>query len=281
MDRAFNNLSSRSADGDVPQLLSLAYQPIVSLSDGSIKAFEALTRVHVPFVGAISPYRFVCCAERARLSLLHTSWVVREACSRIAEWQSPQRPLLVSVNVSARDLGKKRFAAAISESLRQTGLYPPNLQLEITETSLLRSDPEMRARLADLRDLGVRIAIDDFGTGFSTLKSILDVPADTVKLDCCFVRGLETSSKRRAVIRSAIELAHSLGMEVVAEGVEKKEQRRFLQAAGCDSIQGYLVSPPLSIGKLSDMMDCRMQRSRQVGSAIFSPQALTPQVVSA
>lgn len=242
-------------------LLSLAYQPIVSLSDGSIRAVEALTRVRLPLVGAIRPTAFVGLTESAGLSLLHTNWVIKEACSLIVRWQRTNRPLLVSVNVSARDVGNRQLVVAVSEALRQSGLYPSNLQLEITETSLLQSIASTRAGLANLRSLGVRIGIDDFGTGFSTLKSMLEVPADTVKLDRCFIRNVENSSKRRAVVRSAINLAHDLGMEVVAEGVETKEERAFLRAADCDSIQGYLVSPPMPISRLSNIMEVRMRRA--------------------
>ena len=255
--------------------LSLHYQPIVSLADGGITAFEALTGVHLPLIGEISPVRFIAWTEAVHLSLFHTGWVARQACSRVAEWQSPRRPLLVSINVSARVLGRSRFVETISESLRQSGLYPSNLQLEITETSLLQTGAATRARLADLRDLGVRIAIDDYGTGFSTLKAMLETPADAVKLDRCFIRGLETSSKRRTVIRSAIGLAHNLGMEVVAEGVETKEQRTFLRSAGCDSIQGYLVSPPLPLDKLSEMMAIRVHRFDRAPGAVARHQAVS------
>jgi EAL domain-containing protein (putative c-di-GMP-specific phosphodiesterase class I) len=244
--------------------LSLVYQPIVSLNDGSITAFEALTRIRLPLLGAIPPARFVAWAEGVGLSLHHTAWVVREACSQVAAWQSPRRPLLISVNVSARDLGRPRFIETISAALRCSGLYPANLQLEITETSLLHIDAAMKARLADLRDLGVRLAIDDFGTGFSTLKALLETPVDAVKLDRCFIQGVATSSKCREVIRAAVALAHNLGLEVVAEGVEKKEQRAFLRSAGCDSMQGYLVSPPMPLDKLSDMMAIRVHRFERI-----------------
>jgi EAL domain-containing protein (putative c-di-GMP-specific phosphodiesterase class I) len=257
------------------QPISLAYQPIVSLSDGSIAAIEALTRVRAPFFGSIRPDRFVAWTEAARLSCFHTNWVLRTSCSQVAGWQFPNRPLLLSVNVSPRDVFGRRFALAVSAALCESGLYPSNLQLEITETSMIEGGRRIADRLAELRDLGVRIAIDDFGAGYSNLKALLEVPADTVKLDGALVANVAFSSKCRAVVSSAIAMAHSLGMEAVAEGVETREQRAFLRSAGCDSIQGYLVSPPMAVDRLCAMMAVRVLRQeRSLGRAVLPSMAL-------
>ena len=244
--------------------LSLAYQPIVSLADGSITAIEALTRVRAPVMGSISPARFVAWAETARLSSFHTRWVLRTSCSQVAGWQFPSRPLLLSVNVSARDLACRGFVEAVSSALRESGLYPSNLQLEITETSMIRAGCGIIGRITQLRDLGVRVAIDDFGAGYSHLKALLEVPADAVKLDRCLVSNVALSSKSRAVVQSTIALAHSLGMETVAEGVETREQRAFLRAAGCDQIQGFLISPPMAVERLRAMMAVRVLRQERI-----------------
>lgn len=215
---------------------SLVYQPIVSTADGSMKALEALTRVRLPMLGDVSPIRFVGLTEATHLSLFHTSWVLREACSLVAGWQYSHRPLSISVNLSARNLGKPQFMAVVERALRESDLYPSNLQLEITETMLMQSSPGMKAQLTELRRNGIRIAIDDFGTGFSSLRSVLEIQADVVKLDRCFVRELETNSKSLAVMRSTVTMAHEMGMEVVAEGVETKQQRAILRDVECDSI---------------------------------------------
>ena len=246
-----------------PPPLTLAYQPIVSLADGSLTAVEALTRLRLPVLRDVSPARFVSWSETAGFGRLHTSWVLRRACSQIAGWQQAGRPFRLSVNVSARDLAHRRFAADVSAALLHSGLLPSSLQLEITETGFIEAGVAFRERLMRLRNLGVRISIDDFGTGYSALQAILEIPADEIKLDRCFIERLDVSAKRRAIVESAIELAHKLGMEVIAEGVETEAQRALLRAAGCDAIQGFLISPALPLDQLCEKMRLRPHRSPQ------------------
>lgn len=241
---------------------SLAYQPIISTRNGKVIALEALTRVQLPLIGNVSPLRFIEFTETARLSLFHTRWVLREACFLGAKWQCAHRPLRICVNVSAGNLVKPQFTSVVEASLRDSGLYPSNLQLEVTETMLVRSNRHTRDQLWRLRQNGVRIAIDDFGTGFSSLRSVLEMPADVIKLDRCFVRELETSAKSRAVMRSTIALAHELRMEVVAEGVEAEKQRTLLRESECDSIQGFLISAPLPLDDLTPLLTERSERGR-------------------
>lgn len=230
--------------------LVVYYQPQYDLMSESITSLEALVRWHHPQRGPISPGEFVPIAEESDLIVEIGSWVLREACRQAVAWQQTGYPLLrISVNVSARQLLRPEFVAEVAAVLNTTGLPAQYLELEITEGVML-DDPIYAARQIDqLRHMGVRIALDDFGTGYSSLAYLRQLRLDALKIDQAFVRAIDEQqsmvTNSRSLLRAIINLAHSLGLAVVAEGVETEEQRTALLSMGCDVLQGYLIAHPI------------------------------------
>ncbi len=235
--------------------LSIYYQPQYDLVSNQITSVEALVRWHHPQRGPIVPGEFIPIAEQSDLIIDLGSWVLRAACQQAIAWQ--QRgypPLRISVNVSARQLLRPEFVAEVASVLHTTGLPPHLLELEITEGVML-DDPIYAARQIDhLRQLGARIVLDDFGTGYSSLAYLRQLRLDALKIDQAFVRAIDEHqnvvSNSRALLRAIVNLAHSLGLAVIAEGVETPEQRSALVSMGCDVIQGYLIAHPLPADEL-------------------------------
>jgi diguanylate cyclase (GGDEF)-like protein len=223
--------------------LRVYFQPEVSVQSGSIVGLEALVRWEHPDDGLVGPDRFIALAEETGLIIPIGTWVLREAC----RWQAENRrdePIVVRVNVSARQLAQEDLINVVSEALQSSGMEASQLCLEVTE-SVLVEDPEASARkLAALKQLGVKIAVDDFGTGYSSLEYLRRFPVDCVKIDRSFVRGIPHSSEDVAIVNAVIDLGHALGMSVTAEGVETAEQLGRLQDNGCDTAQGFLFSRP-------------------------------------
>ena len=224
------------------------YQPIVSLKTGGLWGMEALVRWEHPERGLLNPDEFVPVAEESGLVVPMGVAVLEEACRRAVEWQGefPQMPpLVVSVNISARQLARPDLAETVEGVLGRTGLEGNCLALDVTETVYVRALEGDDLGLGRLRGMGVRISIDDCGTGYSSLSYLKRLPADALKIDKSFVRGLGEDLGDMAIVRMIVELAHTLGAEVVAEGVETEEQATLLVDLDCDFAQGYLFSRPL------------------------------------
>jgi EAL domain-containing protein (putative c-di-GMP-specific phosphodiesterase class I) len=195
----------------------------------------------------LPPGQFIPLAEEVGLIVAMGAWTLQKACEQGADWQSQfGRNLRIAVNVSALQLADATFPATVARVLRQTGLPASLLELEITETLVMSDMAGNAARLQQLRDLGIRIAVDDFGTGYSSLLYLQKLPIDVLKIDRAFVSGMDTEANTLPVVRSVITLAHTLNLEVVAEGVERQSQARMLEGLGCDYAQGFLYSKPVS-----------------------------------
>ena len=230
--------------------LSLDYQPQYGAEEGVVLGFEALMRWRHPTLGEVEPARFIPLAEDSGLIVPMGEWALRTACAQAAAWRAAAHPhLRVAVNVSALQFRRSDWVDTVRHALRDSGLAPSGLELEITESLLLQNAGETAASLVELRALGVGIAIDDFGTGYSSLSYLHRLPITTLKIDQSFVREIGEAPlpgrEEAPVVRTIIALAHNLGMTVVAEGVETETQRRVLLALGCEVLQGYLLAAPL------------------------------------
>ncbi len=221
------------------------YQPIVRAADGALRSLEALARWPSEPLLSAGTERIIQLAEERDLVAGIDDAVLRIAAAQHARWRDRAKDLVLSVNLSPRRLQRSDLAERIIRTLGETGLAPHRLELEITEGAVLLDFEQSLQTLGRLRDAGVRIALDDFGTGYSSLRYLQRLPVDTVKIDRAFVRGLSTGLGDAAITRAILALAHSLRLEVVAEGVETAEQLAALQALGCDYVQGFLISPPL------------------------------------
>lgn len=225
--------------------LELHFQPQLNARAFEVESVEALARWRHPVLGSISPERFVAMAEEGGLIHALGRWVLREACRQLGDWRDRLgRSIRGGVNVSPLQLQQPDFVAQVVAALDEFKLAPHQLEIEITESALLR-DPE-RALLAlrELRRMGVSVALDDFGTGYSSLSYLKRYPFDRIKIDRGFVRDILTDTGDLAIVRATIAMGHSLGLQVVAEGVEYMEQRTRLEALGCDLLQGYLLGRP-------------------------------------
>ncbi|WLH87538.1 EAL domain-containing response regulator [Pseudomonas sp. FP2338] len=234
---------------------TLHYQPKVELASGAVCALEALLRWDRPGHGAVSPAVFVPLLESLGLIVPVGRWVIDNVCRQIAAWQrSDIGAVEVSVNVSGHQLIEGDLIADIAASLAKTGVAAHWLEVELTESSLMENTQHTIASLQRLRAMGVKISIDDFGTGYSSLAYLRRFAIDTLKIDIAFIREVTSNPQDAAITRTIIELAHSLELRVVAEGVESQAQLAFLKAAGCDQIQGYLFSRPLPMQELERLL---------------------------
>lgn len=234
--------------------LVLHYQPIVNGLQQTL-GYEALVRWHHPRRGLIAPSEFIPLAEQCGLIQSIGGWVLRQGCRQLARWaQVPeQEPLIMSINVSARQISEPHFVDTVSQVLQATGANPRRLKLELTE-SLLQADLEVTTRkLQQLQELGIRLSLDDFGTGFSSLSYVRRLPLDELKIDRSFVIHAIDNPSDAAVARMIIHLAESLHLTVVAEGIETEAQWRFISGLGCDRFQGFLFGTPapLALGHTS------------------------------
>lgn len=223
------------------------YQPIVSLTSGQITGFEALLRWQHPERGIISPDDFIPLAEDTGLIIPIGRWGLREACRQVRAWQQQfpaARPLTVSVNLSVAQLIQPGLVEEVDRILQETGLDGRSLKLEMTESMLVENAESAAATLTQLKDRHVHLCLDDFGTGYSSLSYLHQLPIDTIKIDRSFVRSLGQDDDRPEIASTIVVLAHNLGIDVTAEGVETAEQMAKLRAFECDYGQGYLFSPP-------------------------------------
>jgi diguanylate cyclase (GGDEF)-like protein/PAS domain S-box-containing protein len=231
----------------VADQLVIHYQPIVSLDDNHIRGFEALVRWNHPQRGLILPSDFISVAEESDLIILLGRWVLRESCRQMAEWQkSPtSAPLIVSVNISSRQLSGSHLVEDVELALAESGLNPQSLALELTESAIMGKGEQALATLDRLKALNVRLEIDDFGTGYSSLSSLQRLPFDALKIDRSFINALSAGDRSLDIVKAVVQLAHSLKLEVIAEGVETEEQLRTMCDLGSDYVQGFLFSRPI------------------------------------
>jgi diguanylate cyclase (GGDEF)-like protein/PAS domain S-box-containing protein len=236
----------------------LHYQPRVDLDTGKIIGAEALIRWKLPDQGVIAPGRFIPLAEETGLIVPIGKWVLRAACAQNKAWQEAgHEPIVVSVNVSARQFRQDNLVRTVAEVLEETGLEPRYLELELTESMVMHDPAQLVAMLGELERLGVQIAVDDFGTGYSSLSYLKRFPVDRLKVDRSFVEHLATDSDDATIVRAIISLGHNLGLKVVAEGVEHEDQRRFLRLNKCDEAQGYLFCRPTEASLLAKLLPKR------------------------
>jgi diguanylate cyclase (GGDEF)-like protein/PAS domain S-box-containing protein len=226
---------------------TLVYQPQVDLMTGKICGAEALLRWKHPEKGFISPAEFIPVAEETGQIVPIGEWVIRTACWRFASWQKQgMRAIPVAVNLSIRQLRQPNLAEVVEAAVKENGLDPHCLELEITEGIMMGDTKTAMAFLTRMHELGVQMSIDDFGTGFSSLSYLKNLPVNKLKIDQSFVCDIETDESDAAIVRSIISLGHRLDLKVIAEGVETLEQLDFLRIRGCDEVQGYYFSRPLS-----------------------------------
>jgi EAL domain-containing protein (putative c-di-GMP-specific phosphodiesterase class I) len=240
-----------------PSELHLAFQPKVSLVDGSCLGAEALLRWNHPEAGPIPPGEFMPVVETTSLARATTEWVLEATLRQLAAWRAEGVALQVAVNVSAVNLEEPDFCERVLDGLARLGLPPSCLALEMTESALMRKPKAAHDTMARLAEGGVKIAIDDFGTGYSSLSYLQDMPADVVKIDQSFVRGIEKDERTHALVTTMIKLSHDLGHRVVAEGVETEEVAQLLRKAGCDEAQGYYYGRPMGPAALAAWLAAR------------------------
>ena len=224
--------------------MHLVYQPQCDVDSGTVVGFEVLLRWTHPQRGMVSPADFIPIAEESGAILQIGEWVLREACRQAATWANP---LSVAVNVSAVQILAPHFVQVVHEVLFQTGLKPERLEIEITETALIRDPGRAQAALRQLKALGLRIAMDDFGTGYSSLSNLRAYPFDKIKIDASFIRDVDANEQAAAIVRSVLGLGRGLGLPILAEGVETEGELRFLADESCHAAQGYLMGRPAAI----------------------------------
>ena len=225
--------------------LELHYQPQVDLRNGRVCGVEALLRWTHAELGSISPARFVPVAEASGLIVPIGIWVLETACRQIRQWQDAGTPVRIAVNLSAQQFRQQDVPGMVRTALAQSSASPALLELELTESAIME-EPEVAARvLQDLEKLGVTIAIDDFGTGYSSLAYLKVFSLHKLKIDRSFIQDLASDPDDAAIVHGLVGLAHSLGLRVIAEGVENEAQRGMLVHLNCDEFQGWLYSPAL------------------------------------
>lgn len=232
------------------------YQPQVG-PDGRMTGVEALLRWQHPQRGTVPPDQFIPAAEETSLIIPIGRWVLDTACAQLAQWEHrpDRRHLSIAVNVSVKQFRHPEFVDEVMQAIEQSGVQPHKLKLELTESLLADGIDVTIAKMGSLKDMGVTLSLDDFGIGYSSLSYLKRLPLDQLKIDREFVKDILTDANDAAIARTVIDLAHSLDLDVIAEGVETEEQRAFLERQGCHSYQGYLFCKPLPIAELEAFMD--------------------------
>jgi len=231
------------------------YQPQVDLRSGEIVGMEALLRWQHPEMGLIYPVEFIPIAEETGLILPIGEWVLRTACKQNKAWQDAgYTPIRMAVNLSARQFQQQNLAEIVERVLRETGLDPSYLDLEITESAIMKDADAAVSTLRDLKEMGIKISIDDFGTGYSSLSNLKRFPIDILKIDRSFIQDVAVNSDDAAIATAIITLAHSLHMRAIAEGVETVEQIEFLRLLKCDGMQGYVFSRPVPLEEAAEIL---------------------------
>jgi len=248
--------------------LVLHYQPQIDLNTGKLIGVEALVRWNHPEIGMVPPARFIPLAEETGIIKDIGAWVLLEACRQTVAWQHDGLVVpRMAVNLSVQQIEGKVLSSQVAEVLRATGLEASRLELEITESTIMRNPDNAISALRALKDQGVMLAIDDFGTGHSSLAYLKRMPFDRLKIDQSFVHDIGQNADDESITRTIIGLARSLGLETVAEGVERGDQANFLRAEGCEFAQGYLFSRPVPAAALADAAHLALQEQRQMRGA--------------
>jgi diguanylate cyclase (GGDEF)-like protein/PAS domain S-box-containing protein len=246
---------------------AVLYQPTIDLHAHAMTGMEALVRWDHPTRGRLAPSEFIPLAEDTGIIIEIGRIVLAEACRKAAQWQQNTTPITIAVNLSARQLESDQLIDDVRSVLQATGLEPAALVLEVTETTIMRDAGAVVDRLRALKEIGVRIAIDDFGTGYSSLSYLQQFPIDILKIDQSFIASLQGSCESAAIVHSLIELGQTLGLEIIAEGVELESQLRALEAEHCDIAQGYLFARPLEPPQLEAFLaEWALGSSRAVGT---------------
>jgi EAL domain-containing protein (putative c-di-GMP-specific phosphodiesterase class I) len=256
----------RTLELDLRQAIALGefelyYQPVVNLRSNEISCCEALLRWHHPSRGLIAPAEFVPLAEETGLISQIGEWVIAAACAEAATWPGG---ISIAVNISPVQFRNHTLALKVAAALAASGLAAFRLELEITETVLIRDDITALATLHQLRALGVRIALDDFGTGYSSLSYLQRFPFDKIKIDRCFVNEIADSEGSSSIVQAVVNIADARNMTTTAEGVETEQQKRMLAALGCTEMQGFLFSPARPASELKRLY---LARHESAGTA--------------
>jgi EAL domain-containing protein (putative c-di-GMP-specific phosphodiesterase class I) len=223
-----------------------------------VAGFEALVRWRDPERGLVLPGEFIPIAEQTGLIVQIGRTVLEQVCEQLARWEGawdPDGSQRISVNVSARQFESGDLVAVIRDVLARTGASPHRLELEITESTVMHDERAVVATLEELRSLGIAVSLDDFGTGYSSLSYLRSLPVDTLKIDMTFVRNIATHEEDAALTAAIVSMGKARGLRVLAEGVETLEQRRLLEAFGCDEIQGFLISSALPAEEATRVRD--------------------------
>lgn len=262
------------------QEFEIHYQPIIALKSNRLSGFEALVRWRHPQRGLVAPGEFIPAAEETGLINPIGWWVLEEACRQMVHWQqvfSANPPLLMSVNLSGKQLAQPNVIERVQQILQKTGVNPNSLKLEITESSIMENAEATIAMLQQLKALGIQLSIDDFGTGYSSLSYLYRFPVDTLKIDRSFVNKMDTELEKLELVRTIATLAWNLGMNVVAEGVENQNQLSHLKSLGCEYAQGYLFSRPVDRARMEQLIGERVGLNWQLSAQhqSISPAAST------
>jgi len=235
--------------------LTVHYQPLVEIASRRVVGLEALVRWQHPQLGPVPPSEFIPIAEESGLIVPLGEFVLRSACEQVVRWAKEEVPVVrVAVNLSPVQLECQSIGVFVRKILHETGLQPHQLALELTESTLMKNAQVHAKTLQALRDYGVHIEIDDFGTGYSSLGSLKELPVDTLKIDRSFIRHLDTNGSDEAIVATILALARSLGLHVVAEGVETPAQLQVLSRHGCEVAQGFYFSRPLPADECRELL---------------------------
>jgi EAL domain-containing protein (putative c-di-GMP-specific phosphodiesterase class I) len=269
-------VASRLREDAIDQLV-VHYQPVVRLDTGAIEGVEALVRWQHPERGLLPPDAFLAVAEETGQVIPITRWLLCETTRRAAEWAAQGLPLRMSVNVSARHFSAETLVRDVRVALRESGLPPDQLVLELTETSVAEDPTRAEDQLTVLRNFGVRVAIDDFGTGWSSLAQLFALPIGTLKIDRSLLNAAEraVSGETGAVLTAIVGLTRTLGIRSVAEGVETPEHLAMVRAAGCDLAQGWLLGHPMTGDEIPGWVRRVMAAGGDVCAQAVSAHAVT------
>lgn len=233
----------------------LYYQPKINVKTRKIIGIEALLRWKHPERGIVLPLDFISVAEETGFIVPIGEWVLHTACSQNKEWQKTGfEPMSIAVNISFRQFEQENLLPTIISTLHKVDMSPQTLELEITESTLMKNPEKTISTLKELKDMGVKISIDDFGTGYSSLEYLKRIPLNSLKIAYPFVRNILISPEDKAIIKTIIAIAHSMELKVIAEGVETEQQLTFLRKLGCDEVQGYLFSRPLPADECAKLL---------------------------
>jgi EAL domain-containing protein (putative c-di-GMP-specific phosphodiesterase class I) len=248
-------LEAKLRDALARDEFTLYFQPQFDIASGRVSGVEALLRWSTPDLGSVPPQEFIPVAEETGLIVSIGEWVLRSACRQMQAWRADGLDVAhVAVNVSALQFGQQSFPALVERVLQDTGLPPHCLELEITESLVMQDEGWARAALNALRATGVSLSIDDFGTGYSSLSRLRDFSFDRLKIDRAFVQDLQSNGDDRVLVTAIIKMAQTLGMSVVAEGVEQFDQLLHLQDEKCNEAQGFLLSRPLPAAEVEALI---------------------------